>query len=250
MSQRLTRKEIKRDEVAEWIGRVTGYLGGHRRAIVLLAVAVVVAAAAAVGAFLWHAGRVEGANELLARAMKVYAAPIEATAPKPDDPDEPSFASEDARRQRARELFTELADSYSLVDVADVAAVYLGRIALTEGETDRARELWSGFVDERPDHVLAGEVRVNLLALRRQGGEAEEVASELQAMLEAPPDDRPLPGDVVLYELGQTYEQLGRTGDAQSTFARLVEEYPQSAYTSTAREKAGPLAQAVASLGS
>jgi tetratricopeptide (TPR) repeat protein len=253
MSQRLTRKDIKRDEFAEWLGRSADYVGGHRRTLMMAGGIVLAVIVLAVGAFFWLAGRNDGANELLAEALEVYRAPIDAAAPKPDDPEEPSFADEAARRARARELFERL-QGYRFADAADVADVYLGSIALAEGDAERAHELWTGFVDGHSGHVLAGSVRVDLLSLDRQQGRAEQVATELEAMRDAGPDDRQLPGDVVLFELAETYAQLGRDDEARSTYARLVEEYPQSAYVAAARQKAGPdatvQAQALAALGS
>ena len=183
---------------------------------------------------------------MLAAAIKIYAAPIDAAAPKPDDPDAPTFADEAARRARAKAEFEQLKSGFPFARAAAVADVYLGRIALAEGDAERARQLWRGFIDHHGDHLLAGEVRVNLLALDRQQGHAADVATELEAMLAKAPDERPLPGDVILDELAQTYEQLGRAEDATSTYSRLAEEYPQSAYAAQARQKAGPAAQAQA----
>jgi hypothetical protein len=249
MNQRLTRKEIKRDEVAEWFGDTAEFLRRHRTMLILSTAAVVAVLVLAVGGYWWLSTRSAGANELLARAITVYAAPIDAIAPKPDDPDAPSFADEASRRARAKELFEKLANGFSFADAADVADVYLGRIAVADGDLDGAARYWREFVDAHRGHVLAGEVRVNLLALDRQRGRGAEVAGELEAMLTKAPDDRPLPGDVILSELATTYEQLGRDGDAKSTWSRLAEEYPQSAYAAAARQKAGPALQALAGQG-
>ncbi len=246
MSQRLSRKEIKRDQVAEWVEHSTAALRSHSKGI-FLGVGAVVAAILLVGGVFWWLNAQEGAaNALLSRAVEVYAAPIVATDPKPDDPDSPSFADEASRRARAKELFEKLASDYSLTDAADVSDVYLGRLAADDGDLAAAARHWRKFVDAHPDHVLAGEVEVSLLTLDRQQGKAEGVAKELEAMLTKAPGERTLPGDVILYELARTYEQLGRDDDAKSTYGRLVEEYPQSAYTPVARQKAGPAAQAQA----
>lgn len=242
MSQRLTRKEIKRDEVAEALTQATDWLRAHRNQLMAGAVAIVAAIALALGGWWWLDSRAKRANELLVRAMKVYAAPIDAVAANPDDPDAPSFADEASRRARAEQLFGQLESDFPFADAAEVAAVYLGRIAAAGGDLDRARTLWRGFVENHGDHLLAGEVRVNLLALDRQQGKGAEVAGELEAMLAQSPDERRLPGDVILVELARTYELLGRGDDAKSTWGRLVEEYPQSAYSALARQKAGPAA--------
>jgi TolA-binding protein len=45
---------------------------------------------------------------------------------------------------------------------------------------------------------------------------------------------------LVLYELGKTYEVLGRDEDAESVYQRLIEEYPRSAFVGEARTKLDP----------
>ena len=229
---------MKRDEVAEALGRTVEYSRSHSRTILLIVIGVLALAIAIAGVYIGRLHAIERTNEELVAAMRVYEAPIDAGSAKPDDPDEPSFATEEARRERARELFEEVRDGSG--GAADVALVYLGQLAADGGDTATARELWRRFLDRHEDHLLAGSVRVSLIGLERSEGEAEKVAAELETMLDLSPEERPLPGDVVLYELGQTYEALGRDEDARSIYQRLVEEYPRSSYAMPARQKAGP----------
>lgn len=248
MSQRLTRKEMKRDEVAEALGRTVEYAGSHVRTLVLAGVAVVVLVLAGAGAWFWLQGRSARTNEALTAAVRVYNAPVVADGATPDDPDSPSFASEEARRQRAKELLEEARGGYG--GAADTALVYLGQIAVDEGNLGEAKELWERFVEANEGHVLAGGVRVSLLEIERVEGRAEEVAGRLETMLDQTPENRPLPGDVILFQLGLTYEALGRDEDAGDMFRRLGEEYPRSAYGAEARQKLGPAAAgALAGLG-
>lgn len=235
---RLTRREMKRDEVREALGRTVEYSRNHARTIVLAVVAVIAVAIAVAGFYTWRKAAIDRTNEKLAAAMKVYEAPVDAEAPQPDDPDDPVFASEEERRARAEELFDEVRAGSG--GVADVAFVYMGRIAAEEGDSGRARSLWQRFLDRHEDHLMAGSVRVSLLALDRVEGDPEEVAARLETMLDLPPEDRPLPGDVVLYELGQTYEWVGRDDDAASIYQRLAEEYPRSTFAAAVRSKAAP----------
>ena len=130
-------------------------------------------------------------------------------------------------------------NDYGSTDAADVAGLYLAQIAAEEGQLDRARELWTEFVDDHPDNLLAGEARVNLIHLDRQQGKGEELAQRLKAMLEQ--DEPGLPKDVILYELATTQEQLGRKQEALQSWRRITEEYPESAYRSEAQQKINAL---------
>ena len=106
---------------------------------------------------------------------------------------------------------------------------------MAEGQADRARELWNGFLDDHGDHLLAGQTRVNLLRLDRSQGKGAEVAQTLTAMLDE--SEPPLPMDVILSELAITQEQLGKTQEAVQSWQRIVDEFPQSPYAREAREK-------------
>lgn len=235
---RLTRREMKRDEVAEALGRTVEYSRSHLRMLLFAAVAVVLAGIVVLAAWIWRGNATARTNDRLVEAIRVYEAPVVTEDAHPDDADEPSFGSEEAKRQRAQELFEQVSGGAG--GAADVALVYLGQLATDGGDNARARENWQRFLDQHGDHVLAGSVRVSLIGLDRAEGQAERVASDLEAMMDVTPEQRPLPGDVVLYELGRTYEELDRTEDAESVYQRLIEEYPRSAYVAAARSKVGP----------
>lgn len=242
MSQRLTRKEIKKDELASAVGRSVEYAESHVKTLIYAIVAVVVVAALAAAIYGFLGRRSEHANEALAQAMKVYSAPVNATGAKPDDPKEPSFANETARRGRAKALFQKVRSDYSHTDAADVAGLYLAQIAMAEGKPEEARKLWTAFVDAHSDNILAGEARINLIHLDRAGAskaKLEELAQRLKAMTEE--TEPPLPEDVLLNELGATYDQLGRKDEAIQSYRRIIEEFPQSAYRTSAQQRLSAL---------
>lgn len=239
MSERLTRKEMKQQDTFQvTMGRVLDWIRLHRRHIVAGAAAVVLAVAALAGWALWRAATEDDAQAALTEAMKAYAAPVRAEGEEaPAGGEEPSFASTEERRTRAAELFERVVDDYGASDAADVARVFLGEIAAARGDTERARELWETFLDDHSKHMLGAEVRLNIYALDRAAGRGEEVAAELQAMLEK--KDRPLPEDVVLHELAVTLESLGREEAAAAHYQDLLDRFAQSPYAMAARQRTG-----------
>jgi len=235
MSQRLTRKEIKHDDFADAMGRGVEYAESHVKTILYAVGGVLLLLALGVGVYFFLGRQAAAANEALAGALKVYQAPLSPTGAKPDDPKEPSFATEAARQARAKTLFEGIRNDYGSTDAGEVAAVYLGQIAAQEGQFDRAREFWTEFADDHKDHLLAGEVRLNLLSLDRKQGKSEEVVTRLRAMLEE--SEPPLPKDVVLHELGTTLEDLKRPQEALQTYQRILDDFPQSPYRQDAQQK-------------
>ncbi len=233
----VTREDLKRNELGEALEKGIHYAEDHARTLAWTVGSVLGAAVLAVAVYLWWHGRVEKANELLFQGIKVFDAPVVATGAHPEDPLEPSFASEAARRDKASGIFTELDSRFGGSSVGRVAKLYLARLALDQNDADRARKLWTSFLDAEPTGPLAANARVNLYRLDRDQGKSAEVEAELAKMLEEA--DRPLPADVILYQLALTYESLGRPADAAAAYRRIVEEHPQSPYFATAQQEAG-----------
>jgi TolA-binding protein len=235
MSQRLTRKDIKRDEFASAVGRGVDFAESHTRELLLTVGAVVLTVALGILAYFYISHRSDGANEALAAAVKAYGAPIDPAGAKPNDPQEPTFASAAARQARARKLLEQVRKDYRWTDAADVASLYLADLDAGSGKAASARQLWSDFVKKHGDHVLAVQSRIDLLELDRSQGKGQQVAQQLREMLDR--SDAPLPQDVILYQLAITLEQLNRDQEATQTYQRLVDEFPQSPYRQTAQQK-------------
>ncbi len=241
MSDRLTRKEMKRrDHFQLAMTGVLDWIQTHRKQIVLGFVVVVLAVIAGVAWTFWSANREGHAQALLADAIDAYGAPVgdqsaDGSAASAKDDDGPHFATDDARRAKAKELFDEVRDRYGSSDAAGVAEVYLGKIAEEEGDADRARELWQDFLDDAPSTALAADVQINLFELDRANGKAQEVATTLEGMLAQ--DTKPLPEDVILFQLATTLEQLGRGQEATERYQQIVDEHKSSPYVSEARSK-------------
>ncbi|HKI02196.1 MAG TPA: tetratricopeptide repeat protein [Thermoanaerobaculia bacterium] len=247
MNQRLTRKEIKRDDFATVVGRGVDYAESHVRTLVYAIAGLLLLVALGVAFYFYRNHVQQGANEALAKAMTVYQAPIAATGAKPADPSEPSFPTEAARQVRAKELLQKVRDDFGSTNSADIAGLYLAQIAAGEGKLEEARELWTDFVDDHGDSILAGEARINLIDLDRKQGKGEQVLLELRGMLEKA--DAPLPQDVILNEIGKTLEQLKRPQEAVLSYQRIVDEFPQSPYHQEAQQKVTALDPARAAAG-
>jgi TolA-binding protein len=58
--------------------------------------------------------------------------------------------------------------------------------------------------------------------------------------------DGPLPVDGILMQLGRTYLVAGKRADAQQTFNRIVDEYPESPFAGDARKEIETLKKASA----
>ncbi len=236
MSQRLTRKEIKHDirddEVRSVLVRVFDFMQENPRVVVGAIAGFVVLVLAVSGLLAYLDNRGDTASEELASALKIAAAPVTEDDPKPEDPNQPSFASEEAKRARAKQAFEGLRGVGSNV-AGDVANLYLADIAASEGDTETARGIWESFLADHEEHVLSLSVRLNLIHLDRQNGRTQEVADQLQSELNSAVKN--LPEDVILFELAQTLEALDQDDAALELYQRILDEHPKSPYTADAR---------------
>ncbi len=264
---RLTREEIRRDEVREAVVSASTWFADHVRDI-LIGVAAVIAVVIGVVLFLnYQDGREAEASFQLSEALKVYRAEIDApetdaidnlfgtppdSAPGEDDAGEPetpaeddgedeglSFASEAERRAEARVALEAVQESYDSTASGRLASVYLGRIAAAEGDTATARELWTEYLEANGgDHALAVSLQLNLYSLDRAEGRGEQLAAELRGAVAT--ETSALPKDALLFELAATLEQLGDEEGARDTFQRILDEYPDGGYAIRARQQLGP----------
>jgi tetratricopeptide (TPR) repeat protein len=265
---RLTREEIRRDEVREAVFSASAWFAEHIRQI-LMGIGAVIAVVLGFVLFLNYQGRREAeASFQLSEALKVYraeidapetdaiddlfgtppdSAPVEDDDAQPEDPateedDEdggPSFASEAERRAAARAALEAVQESYGSTASGRLASVYLGQIAAAEGDTATARELWTEYLETNGgDHALAVSLQLNLYSLDRAEGRGEQLAAELRGAVAT--ETSTLPKDALLFELASTLEQLGDEEGAQETFQRIVDEYPDSGYAIRARQQLGP----------
>jgi tetratricopeptide (TPR) repeat protein len=236
MKHHLSRKEIKRDEVREALGRGVQYLRGHERTALWIVGGVLGALLIAALVVFFIGRREASAGGRLASALRVYGAEVDVFDSAPDDPEEPRFATDQERLDKAKASFTELVDDYGGTDAGQVAKTYLAEIAARQGDTETARKLWAEYLRDNPGSVLAVSVELNLLALDRQAGNLEQVRAGLERQLEEGAD-RTLPEDVVLYELAQTLDALGRETEAQDLLQRLVDDHPRSPFAFEARQR-------------
>lgn len=237
MSQRLTRKEIKHDiredEVRGFLLRIFDVVQQRPNLVVGAVGGLIALILALVGLFAYLDSRAEKANEQLAGAIKIASAPLEEDAASVES-DEPSFATEADRRSGAKEAFEEVRDGLGASVAGDIANLYLADIAVEEGDTETAREIWESFLRDHDEHVLAVSVRVNLIHLDRQSGRAQEVADRLQSELDSVQQD--LPEDIILYELAQTLETLEQKDAAREAYQRILDDHPKSPYAAKARQ--------------
>ena len=213
---RPSRKQMKRNEMAETVGSVVEYTRDHTRTLVWAVVALFAVLALLAGYFAWRSHRGAAATGALAAAMAV------------EDDD-----------AAAREKFQEVVERFPGSAAANVARLYLGDAAAAASDAETARELWRSVARESGDTAVGQQALLNLWQLERSQGRHDELAAEIRSLLDE--ETATLGKDQLLYELALTLEASGSDVEARDTYLRLVDEYPQSVLIAAAQERADRL---------
>ena len=231
------RHDLKHDKFVDEIGALSSKARDNQRILIGAAVAFIAAGLIFYGWLFYRSNQEAKAQALLATAISTFDAPVGDTATPPAGSTAPKFKTEQEKLAAAEKQFQAIQSSFGGSDAADVANLYLARIAVNKGDTARGRELLQTFVAEQREHILSSTARFSLYQLRIDGGEAAEVASELEAELAKPEPE--LPGDSLLVLLARAYEVLGQPEKVTETWRRVTVEFPESPYAVDAQRRLG-----------
>lgn len=229
MSQKITRRDLKRNELAETVNKTVGYVSEHRRGATE-AIAIAVGAALLVGGFfVFRAWQERTAGSALSQALEVLDAPI--AGEPPVSPGAKTYATAAERRTEADKLLKKAA-SHGSTPSGRAAAVILAA-----GGADKPEQALDSFEkaarQTRSETAAAAEIDAAKLLVSQ--GKASEAIERLKRAIESPKSAAPR--DALLFALGQIYEQTGAQADARATFQRLITDFPSSAYRAEARQK-------------
>ena len=233
--KRVERRHLKQNELQAFTQRAREAVGSHPREMTAVIAVVVVAALAALGYSFWS-GRTDGrAHEMLADAVAVSEARVGA----PIAPGTPgaglSFPSEPLRAEAALAKFKAVADAYPATD-AGIYARYLQATTLIDlSRATDAVPVYQQVIDRSGDRIYGQMARLGLADAQSRAGQYDQAINGFKDLAQR--KDGPLPIDAILMQLGRTYRDAGKRADAQQTFNRVVEEFPDSPFNADAKRE-------------
>jgi tetratricopeptide (TPR) repeat protein len=230
MAQKIIRKNLKKNELSEAMGKTVDYVATHRKGVTE---SIAIAAGLGVlvgGFFVVQLYRNLRAGRELSAGLAALEAPL-ATDPAAASGGE-TFATA-VLRDQAADVHLRKAASYGGTEPARAASVILAaRGSKPAGSADAFAH---AARDGRAEIAAAAEIdSARLLAAQ---GKAPEAIDRLKRAIEAP--NATVPKDALLYTLGQIYESTGAASDARAAYQRIVNDYPGSPYRSDARQRGG-----------
>lgn len=237
--KRSERHRLKENELAVFADRATSLVTSRGREI-LAAVLGVIVLAVAVGGFLWWRGRSEDrASALLAEAMTVLESPVTPSAPPaegqttPPTPPAGSYRTERARLEAALPQLTAVYTQYPSTRSAVAARYHAANAMAALGRGSEAERLYQEVAEE--NGIYASMARLGFANHLASAGQHDRAITIYKELSTEPGANVPVDG--VLMQLGRTYERAGRRTEAQQTFSRIVQEFPDSLYAADARRQ-------------
>jgi tetratricopeptide (TPR) repeat protein len=226
MAKKLSRADLKRDEVIDTVGRGWKYLRSHRKGA-FEAVVVAAGLGLLVGAFfVVRAYRERQASEHLSKALAILSTPL-----RSDPSGESSPYGSGQERVNAAQAELKKAASLSTTEAGREAEVILA--ADGEGKQD------VGALDRfarSSDSIVAAAAELDAVRILESQGKTSQAIERLKRAIESSRTAAPKPA--LLAELARLYEKNGNSADAAATRQRLASDYPQSPYASGAAASA------------
>ncbi len=224
MPREISKHDMRRNPLAEWVVATIQYIAGHRILITSLIAAIAILGAA-VGAYLWYEGRQETeARKALASAE----APL-----RPEKPETPPNTDEAAKR------LSEVATKYPRTVSAQEALIRLGNLRYDAGKYDDALAAYNQYLSQFPHgkfRVMAG---IGKAYAEEAKGDLNAELKTLTSTVDSAGND-PLAGEAYS-TLARTYEALKKPEDALRVYGQIAEKFPQTQWAQNALQRMSTL---------
>jgi len=240
--KRTERHHLKENELGRLARQARETVETRRNETLTLLSVVVVVGALAIGYFGWREHVQTKAHGLLTQAMAVQ----DARVGPPPAPGTPAgglyFPTERERSQAALTKFKIAADAYPSTDAGIYARYQEAATSVALGSNPGAITAYEQVIKESGDGFYGQMARLGLAEAHVRSGQYDAAITTFKDLAQR--KDGPLPIDGILMQLGRTYLEAGKKADAQQTFNRIVEEYPESPFTGDARKEIDTLKKA------
>ena len=232
--KRTERHHLKENELERLALTARETMDARRRELGIAIAVVAIIGAVAIGYIVWNQ-RVEGrAQALLAEALTVEEARIGPPAAPGTVNPSPSFPTERERTEAAAAKFKLAADAHPDTDAGVFARYKEAALHMTLGAPDLAAAAYQDVIDRDEGGIHGQMARLGLAEAQARSGQYDQAITSFMELAQL--KDGPLPVDAILMELGRTYLEAGKPTEAEQTFTRLVEEYPDSPFNADAKK--------------
>ncbi|MGD0544617.1 MAG: tetratricopeptide repeat protein [Candidatus Acidiferrales bacterium] len=223
MAQRLTRKELKTDEVRDTLAHGADFVFGHQAITFLI---VIIGVVIALGIFGWKTYAERQTVKAAAAyddAMKVFDARIRSPL-EPQQPGELTYTDDKNKYTESVRKFEDVAKKYSRTRPGQLAGYYEAISQERLGNNDAAKKLLQNLADSG-DEDFAAMARFELAQLDDRLGQGDEAVNLYKKLIAKPAVLVPKP--VVMLALAQHYT-ASNPAEASKLYAQIKSEYPDT----------------------
>lgn len=237
MSNRLTKQQLKTDQLQHALTDARDYVATHRSETTRWSL-IAGGAILVVGA-IWG-GIVLRNNRLAARlssALALFDAPLASDTALA--PGARTFKDVAGRTEAAKTALASLVKDAPSSAAGRASAVLLlsldGAKAATGANLDAAK----AFARSESGSVAAGVAAVAAIDAEAAAGRPKEALETAKKYLEA--SDSPVSKDVLVFTMARLYEQTGQSVEAKSFYQRIVTDFPDSPLRADAQQRLASL---------
>jgi TolA-binding protein len=234
--KRTERRHLKENELQNFARQAREAIEARRRETTAIVAVLAVAIVAGIAFFVWRERVQTRAHGLLAEAVTVQSARVGPPAAAGAAAGGLTFPTERDRSQAALAKFKTAADAYPSTD-AGLYARYQEAATLTAlGNASQAATAYQQVIDRASSSSIYSQMaRLGLAEAQTRSGQFDQAINTFKEL--SLRKDGTLPVDGILMQLGRAYLEAGKRADAQQTFNRLVDEFPDSPFTGDARRE-------------
>ncbi len=234
--KRTERQHLRENELQSIARQARESYEARRREVTAIVAIAIVVGAAALAYFGWRERVQTKAHALLAEAVAVQDARV-GPPPAPGQPEQGlRFNTERERAQAALTKFKAAADAYPSTDAGIYARYSEAATWMALDSPTQAAAAYQQVIDRAGSGSIYGQMgRLGLAEAQARAGKYDDAIRTFQDLSQR--KDGPLPVDGILMQLGRTYLDAGKRTEAQQTFNRLVQEFPESPFSGDARRE-------------
>jgi TolA-binding protein len=241
--KRQERQHLKENELVHSLEATRDFMEARKREIGMGAGAVVVIAVIVIGALLYRQSSQSRGSELLADAMVALNARVVPAGVVGQGEDIPaaaslgavgSFATESAKLNAALPKLQAAADAYPDSPAGITARYHLAGALAGLARHDDAIKQFDEVVRRAGSGSIYGRMaRLGKADTQARAGQVDAAIATWKEMAASTTGDFPV--DAILMELARAYIQKGDREEARKTYSQLIDQHPNSPYTSEAR---------------
>jgi tetratricopeptide (TPR) repeat protein len=242
--KRIERKHLKENELAETLETAREYLEPRKKALTTVAIIVIVFVLGIIGIGVWRERSQAASEQALAEALVALNAPVvpagvtgaEGVPAAAQLNATGTFATEEAKLTAALPKLQAAADGHPGTPAGIQARYHLAGALAALGRNDEAVAAFDEVIDRAGDDSLYGRMaRLGKADAQARAGQIDAAIATWKGMTEEAADEVPV--DAILMELARAYVQQGNTEEARKALTELVDNHPNSPYSTEARQE-------------